>query len=126
MNAKSQVEETTSALDTVKMALALLIIVGGVFGYYWYTELALPLRVLIVLAGTAAGIGLFFTTAKGRNLWKFIQGSRIEIRKVVWPTKQETTQTTIAVFIFTLVMGLFFWGLDSLLLWLTTILTGRG
>ncbi len=108
------------------LAVSALLIVAGVFGYYWFSELALPLRVLIVLAGLAAGVGLFFTTAKGRTLWKFIQGSRIEIRKVVWPTKQETTQTTIAVFIFTLVLGLFFWGLDSLLLWLTSVLTGRG
>jgi preprotein translocase subunit SecE len=64
------------------------------------------------------------TSLQGKRLWAFIQGSRIEIRKVVWPTQQETTQTAIAVFVFTLVMALFFWGLDSLLLWLTRTLVG--
>jgi preprotein translocase subunit SecE len=64
------------------------------------------------------------TSAQGQRLWSFIQGSRVEIRKVVWPTKQETTQTAIAVFVFTLVMMLFFWTLDSGLLWLTRRFVG--
>ncbi len=124
MNAKTQTAGS-SWLDTIKLALALAILIGGVVGYYWYPDWALPLRVLLVLAATAAGIGLAFTSNQGKTLWKFIQGSRIEIRKVIWPTKQETTQTTIAVFIFTFVLGLFFWILDSGLLWLTTRVTGQ-
>jgi preprotein translocase subunit SecE len=64
------------------------------------------------------------TSTQGQRLWAFIQGARVEIRKVVWPTKQETTQTAIAVFVFTLIMALFFWGLDSFLLWLTRTLVG--
>jgi preprotein translocase subunit SecE len=64
------------------------------------------------------------TSTQGRRLWHFIQGSRVEIRKVVWPTRTETTQTAIAVFIFTLIMALFFWALDSGLLWLTRRLVG--
>jgi preprotein translocase subunit SecE len=64
------------------------------------------------------------TSFQGKQLFSFIQSSRIEIRKVVWPTNQETSQTTIAVFVFTLVMGIFFWGLDSFLLWLTRTLVG--
>ena len=64
------------------------------------------------------------TSAQGNRLWHFIQGSRVEIRKVVWPTKQETTQTAIAVFVFTLIMMLFFWVLDSGLLALTQYLVG--
>ena len=59
------------------------------------------------------------TSMQGQRLWHFIQGSRVEIRKVVWPTRTETTQTALAVFVFTLIMGLFFWALDSGLLWLT-------
>ncbi len=125
MNAKTQ-SDSASFFDTVKLALSLAILVGGMVAYYWFPQWPLPLRVLTVLVATAAGIGLAFTTAKGAALWKFIQGSRIEIRKVVWPTKQETTQTTIAVFIFTFVLGLFFWILDAGLLWVTSILTGRG
>jgi preprotein translocase subunit SecE len=89
----------------------------------WPT-VVLPLRVLMVLVGTAAGIAIAMTSAQGHRLWHFIQGARVEIRKVVWPTRTETTQTAIAVFIFTLIMALFFWALDSGLLWLTRRLVG--
>jgi len=112
-------------LDTIKLLIAAAALVGGLYAYYYYeTELAQAIRVLMVLGGTAAGIGIAMTSVQGRRLWHFIQGSRVEIRKVVWPTKQETTQTAIAVFVFTLVMMLFFWVLDSGLLWLTQKLIG--
>ena len=114
-----------SALDTVKLLLAAAIIVGGLYSYYYYElELALPLRVLMVLVGAGIGIALAMTSTQGQRLWHFIQGSRVEIRKVVWPTKQETTQTAIAVFVFTLIMAVFFWLLDSGLLWLTRRFVG--
>ncbi|MDJ0940229.1 MAG: preprotein translocase subunit SecE [Woeseiaceae bacterium] len=112
-------------LDTIKLLLAAIVLVGGLYAYYYYVnEVALPLRVLMVLAGTGVGIAIAMTSTQGRRLWHFIQGSRVEIRKVVWPTRQETTQTAIAVFVFTLVMMLFFWALDSGLLWLTRKLVG--
>jgi preprotein translocase subunit SecE len=114
----------SGALDILKLLIAAALLVGGVFGYYWYVEWMLALRVLLVLGGLAACIGVTATSTQGHRIWAFIQGSRIEIRKVVWPTKQETTQTAIAVFIFTLVMALFFWALDSGLLWLTRTLVG--
>ena len=114
----------SGALDILKLLIAAGLLVGGIFGYYWYLEWMLALRVLLVLGGLAASIGVAATSTQGQRVWAFIQGSRIEIRKVVWPTKQETTQTAIAVFIFTLVMALFFWALDSGLLWLTRKLVG--
>ena len=80
--------------------------------------------VLMVLGGLAVGIAIAMTSVQGQRLWAFIQGSRIEIRKVVWPTRQETTQTALAVFVFTLIMALFFWGLDSILLLITRTLVG--
>ena len=114
-----------SALDIVKLLIAAFVLVGGLYAYYFYeNELALPIRVLVVLAGAGVGIAIAMTSTQGQRLWHFIQGSRIEIRKVVWPTRQETTQTAIAVFVFTLVMMLFFWALDSGLLWLTRRLVG--
>jgi preprotein translocase subunit SecE len=114
----------SGALDVLKLLIAAGLLVGGVFGYYWYLEWMLWVRVLLVLGGLAACIGVAATSTQGQRIWAFIQGSRIEIRKVIWPTKQETTQTAIAVFIFTLVMSLFFWALDSGLLWLTRKLVG--
>jgi preprotein translocase subunit SecE len=115
----------SGVLDILKLLLAAAALVGGLYGYYFYAnDLSLPLRVLMVLGGTGAGIAIAMTSTQGKRLWHFIQGSRVEIRKVVWPTKQETTQTAIAVFVFTLVMAIFFWALDSGLLWLTRKLVG--
>ena len=113
------------ALDVFKLLLAAAAIIGGLYSYYYYEfELALPLRVLMVLVGTGVGIAIAMTSTQGKRLWHFVQGSRVEIRKVVWPTRQETTQTAIAVFVFTLIMAVFFWALDSGLLWLTRRFVG--
>ncbi len=112
-------------LDVIKLVIAAGVLVGGLYSYYYYEfDLALPVRVLIVLGATGFGIAIGMTSSQGQRLWQFIQGSRVEIRKVVWPTRQETTQTAIAVFVFTLIMAVFFWILDSGLLWLTRRLVG--
>ena len=114
----------SGVLDIIKLLAAAGILVGGLYGYYYLIEVSLPLRVLLVLGGLIVGVAVAMTSTQGQRLWAFIQGSRVEIRKVIWPTKQETTQTAIAVFVFTLVMALFFWALDSGLLWLTRRLVG--
>ncbi len=115
----------TGIFDTIKLLLAAVALVGGLFGYYYYeNSFPLAVRVLLVLAGTGVGIGIAMTSSQGRQLWQFIQGARVEWRKIVWPTREETTKTAIAVFIFTMIMALFFWALDSGLLWLTRSLIG--
>ncbi|MFM1594129.1 MAG: preprotein translocase subunit SecE [Woeseiaceae bacterium] len=124
MDSLTTQSEQSTLVDIIKLLAAAALLIGGLFGYYYYLELSLPLRVLMVLGGFGAGVAMAMTSMQGKRLWAFVQGSRIEIRKVVWPTQQETTQTAIAVFVFTLVMALFFWGLDSFLLWLTRILVG--
>ncbi len=124
MTTTTQETGESGFLDIIKLLLAAGVLVGGLYSYYYFLEIALPLRVLMVLGGLAAGITVAMTSTQGQRLWAFVQGARIEIRKVVWPTKQETTQTAIAVFVFTLIMALFFWGLDSFLLWLTRTLVG--
>lgn len=124
MTAQTETNQS-GALDTLKLLLSAAILVGGLYGFYYYeNDLALPLRVLMVLGGTGVGIALAMTSVQGQQLWQFIQGSRVELRKVVWPTRQETTQTAIAVFVFTLILAMFFWALDSGLLWLTRRLVG--
>ncbi len=124
MNAQTETSES-GVLDIIRLLIAAVVLVGGLYGYYFYeNELALPLRVLMVLGGAGAGIGIAMTSTQGHRLWHFIQGSRVEIRKVVWPTRTETTQTSIAVLVFALIMALFFWALDSGLLWLTQKLVG--
>ena len=124
MSAQTETSQS-GVLDTIKLLVAATALVGGLYAYYYYeSELAQAIRVLMVLGGTAAGIAIAMTSTQGQRLWHFVQGSRVEIRKVVWPTKQETTQTAIAVFVFTLVMMLFFWLLDLGLLKLTQTLVG--
>ena len=123
MNAPIEHSES-GVLDTIKLLLSIVVLVGGLYAYYYYIEVSLPLRVLMVLGGLLVGIGIAMTSVQGQRLRAFVQGARVEIRKVVWPTKQETTQTALAVFAFTLVMSLFFWGLDSILLWITRSLVG--
>ena len=124
MNTHTETSQS-GVLDILKLLVAAIVLVGGLYGYYYYeNQMALPLRVLLVLGGAGVGIAIAMMSAQGQQLWHFIQGSRVEIRKVVWPTKQETTQTAIAVFVFTLIMALFFWALDSGLLLLTRTLVG--
>ena len=124
MSTQTEVSQS-GVLDIVKLLLAATAIIGCLYSYYFYEfQISLPLRVLMVLGGAGIGIGIAMTSSQGQRLWHFIQGSRVEIRKVIWPTKQETTQTAIAVFVFTLVMMLFFWALDSGLLWLTRRFVG--
>jgi len=124
MNTQTETSQGGS-LDIVKLLIAAVAILGGLYSYYYYeNQLPLPVRVLIVLGATGIGIAIGMMSTQGRRLWHFIQGSRVEIRKVVWPTKQETTQTAIAVFLFTLIMAVFFWLLDSGLLWVTRQFVG--
>ena len=124
MDNSSAQTEKSSYIDTVKLLLSAAALFSGLFAYYYFLQVSLPLRVLMVLGGLFVGTAIAMTSFQGKQLFSFIQSSRIEIRKVVWPTNQETSQTTIAVFVFTLVMGIFFWGLDSFLLWLTRTLVG--
>lgn len=101
----------------MKMILALAVLLGGIVAYYYFEDMSQLVRVAGVLLSVALSIVLFMQTRMGRELWDFIQGSRVEIRKVIWPNRQETMQTTIAVIGFTIIMGVFFWLLDMFLSW---------
>jgi preprotein translocase subunit SecE len=119
-------ETGSGLLDTVKLALAAAILVGGIAAFYAYEEQSLLVSVSAVLVAAGVAVAVFMQTDRGRTLWKFIQGSRVEIRKVIWPTRQETLQTALTVMVFALILALFFWGLDFFLLWITRLLTGYG
>jgi preprotein translocase subunit SecE len=106
--------------------IASLLLIAGVAGYYVLSSQPGWLRWLSVLAGFAAGATVFGLSAMGRGFWQFVLDARNELRKVFWPTKQETWQTTLVVFIFAVVAGLFFWVLDLLLAWVTKLLAGQG
>ena len=124
MNAKA--ENPSSPFDLIKMIVAVAILLGGVVAYYYFENESQLIRVAGVLLAMVLSIVLFMMTRMGRDLWAFIQGSRVEIRKVIWPNRQETTQTTIAVFGFTLIMGVFFWLLDMFLSWASAGIVSYG
>jgi preprotein translocase subunit SecE len=122
MNGKSQVE--ASGLDTVKLLLAVGIIVGAIVGFYYLEAYSQLLRVLglLVLMGVA-GL-LAYQTVLGRSIWNFATASRMEVRKVVWPSRQETMQTTLIVFVMVLLMGIVLWLFDMMLGAILRALTG--
>ncbi|MDH3729056.1 MAG: preprotein translocase subunit SecE [Myxococcales bacterium] len=115
-----------STLDTLKLLAAGGILLGGIVGYYYYADVSVLIRVIGVMLALAAAVFVALQSSRGQEFWKFVQGSRIELRKVVWPTREETIQTTITVLIFATVMGVFFWLLDMFLLYVTRLLTGQG
>jgi preprotein translocase subunit SecE len=123
---ETKVEEQATFVDTVKLALAVLILLAGLVSYYYFANSAVLLRAFGVVVAVAAGIGVVFTSFQGQLLWKFIQGARVELRKVVWPTREETIQTTLVVLVFALIGGVFFWLLDVVLLFATSRITGQG
>jgi preprotein translocase subunit SecE len=115
----------SSFKDTALLTLAIVVILGGIAAFYWYDELALPYRVGMVVVGLGAGAGLAWLSSYGREFVQFAKAARVELRKVVWPGRTETVQTTYIVFGFAVVMGLFFFGLDWLLSLMTRFLGGQ-
>src|SRR5579871_1275586 len=122
--AEVQVPESGSAKDSALLALSILAVLGGIFAFYWYDELPLPLRLLMVFAGLGAGVGFVWFSWYGREFWQFAIASRTELRKVVWPEREETVKTTLVIFVFVAFMAFFFWLLDLLLTWLTRLMSG--
>jgi preprotein translocase subunit SecE len=125
--AGSQVEEAGSRFDTLLLISAFALLIGGLAAYY-VLDPALPkfARLLLLLASMAGTVAAIYRTAIGQTLWSHIQGSRVELRKVVWPTRQESLQTTLIIAIFVLIVALMMWGLDAALLAGVQALTGRG
>jgi preprotein translocase subunit SecE len=123
---ETKVEEQPTFVDTAKLALAIVIVLGGLVGYYYFADSSGLLRALGVIVAVAVAVVVAFTSLQGRLLWKFIQGARVELNKVVWPTREETIQTTLVVLVVALFGGVFFWLLDLFLLWVTTRITGQG
>ena len=104
-------------VDKIKLVAAIGLVVLGVAAYYWLADSALVLRVLAVMAGVILGGLLATFTDPGRLFVVFARESIVEVKKVVWPTRKETMQTTAAVFAFVVVMAVFLWVSDKTLEW---------
>ena len=122
MNVKPEAKDTR--FDMLKWLVVAALVVVGVVGNQYFSAEPILYRVLalLVISAVAGLIGL--QTSKGQAFWVLAKEARVEIRKVVWPTRQETTQTTLIVVAVVLVMALLLWGLDSLLGWLVSLIVG--
>ncbi len=121
----SRNESATSPFDTALLSAAVVVLAGSIFGFYYYEgAVADPVRVLGILVGAAIAAAIAMQTQLGRLVWSYIQGSRTELRKVVWPNRKETVQTTLIILVVVLLVGVFLWGLDATLLWGVRSLTG--
>jgi preprotein translocase subunit SecE len=122
----SRAEARGAGLDTAKLAIAALLLVSGIFAFYFFEGFSVLLRVigLLVISGAAAAVAL--QTERGRTLWQFISDARMEVRKVVWPSRQETLQTTLIVIVMVLIVGIILWLFDMVLMAILRFLTGQG
>lgn len=117
-------EAPESRFDLLKWLVVVALVVVGVVGNQYYSASPILYRVLALLAIAAVAAYVALQTAKGKSFFVLAKEARTEIRKVVWPTRQETTQTTLIVVAVVLVMALLLWGLDSLLGWLVFLIVG--
>ncbi len=124
MSAKA--DSSSSGIDTLKLVLAITVLVGGVVGYYHFADKSLIYRVLGVLMSGLLSVGLMLTTQMGRQFLGFLVEARVEVRKVVWPNRQETVQSTLVVVALVFLVGLILWTLDAGLFWGISRLTGQG
>jgi preprotein translocase subunit SecE len=115
MNTK--IETVGVRFDGVKIAAAVAVFLAGIVGFYFFADQSLLLRVVGLLGCFAIATVLFLMTEQGRTLWSFLQEAQVEVRKVVWPTKQETLQTTGIVILVVIFFAAVLWLLDMFLGW---------
>ncbi len=129
----NQAEPAKSVGDIVKQAFSVLFVVIGVAAFYYFSidhagfkEVGLLYRVLGLVVVVLIALGMVLTTDLGRTVWSFVLESKQEVRKVVWPTRDETLRTTLLVFAMVFIVGLILWLLDMFLFWGVRLLTGQG
>ena len=123
MVAKTE-EVVSSKLDTFKLLLAITVLIFGIVGFYYYEAESQLYRVLGVVFAVMVAIAISSTTRLGQGLIGFGREARMEVRKVVWPTRQETVQTTFMVIVAVIIIGIFLWLIDMLLSQAIQLITG--
>jgi preprotein translocase subunit SecE len=129
----TQAEPATSVADIVKQVFSVVFVVAGVAAFYYFStdhsyfkEVRLLYRVLGLVVIVMMALGMMLTTDVGRSVWSFVLESKQEVRKVVWPTREETMRTTLLVFAMVSIVSLILWLLDMFLFWGVRLLTGQG
>ncbi len=126
MSTTSKAEVQGSKLDVVKFILAFLIVGLAIVGFYYFGEQPMLYRVLGLLGAIAVALTFAVQTERGRGTLSFLKDVQVEVRKVVWPTRQETTHSTLLVMAMVVVVAIFLWVLDIFLSWGVRLVTGQG
>ena len=124
MDLSTNAENKAGSLDWLKWLIVAALLAGGVFVICYYQDEMLLIRVVGLLATAAVAILVALQTERGKAIWALLKESRTEVRRVVWPSSQETAQTTMVVLVLVVIFALILWGLDSLLGWIVSSIIG--
>ena len=126
MNSRVEQKDTTPAADIVRYAVSLLLVIGGIVAFYWFQDQwPTAVRVLAVVVGLVAATGVFLTSLKGAQTREFLSEARFELRKVVWPTRQESIRVTGVVLAVVVIVSLILSAFDLIISWLIRLLLGQ-
>lgn len=121
-----QTNTVASSVDKIRYLMAILVLVASLVVYYWMSDLPLYARVMVILLGVGASVGILWTSLFGVNARKHLHDTQREVRQVVWPTRQQAIRMTLIIFAAVFVVGLFLWVVDMFFLWGVQWLTGAG
>ncbi|MGV3346760.1 preprotein translocase subunit SecE [Enterobacteriaceae bacterium LUAb1] len=124
MSANTEAQGSGRGLEIIKWVVVFALLIAAIVGNFLYRDVALLLRALVVIVLIAAAGGVALLTIKGKATVAFAREARIEVRKVIWPTRQETVHTTLIVAAVTALISLILWGLDGILVRLVSFITG--
>jgi|GEM_PF-14946 len=124
--ATSRADVPSSTADNLKTAVAVAVVIIALVAFYMFADQSLLMRVLALLVAGGVAVALYYQTERGRRTVGFFRDARTEVRKVVWPSRQETMQTTLTVFVIVVIIGIFLWLLDMVLSGLFKMITGIG
>lgn len=122
---QNMLQNTKSRFELLKWLLIIFLLVGGMVANFYYSQVIVTIRAAVGIILAILVLIIAAQTQKGRKAWSFIKSSRTELRKVIWPTRQETVQTTLVVVLMVIMTALILWGLDSFFIWAVAWMTGK-
>ncbi|MBN2864924.1 MAG: preprotein translocase subunit SecE [Thiotrichales bacterium] len=126
MSKEQSSPRASSSLDTIKLVASLAVLLLSLIGYYTFDQMHAVIRVLGVVVGAAIAVFIFYQTTIGKSWFQYVSHAKREVRQVVWPTRPETVQMTLIVFVVVILMGIFLWLVDMFFFWAVKLLTGQG